>query len=210
MTNNFFVFNRAYDPNLLLFPIEITTEYADPFLFENTSSYIYKEYTSIINLSSRYNNRIYPEFGNVNLNLNINYYVSEPTNSLSTTIDLQNSRSVFYENNDLIYLEYTSQITSNESGSNNILIGLNYYVSDPTSSLSTTIDLQNSRSLFYENNDLIYLEYISQITSSESGSNNILVGLNYYVSESISTGSVILLETSRSLYLSDLSEFLLE
>ena len=69
MTNNFFVFNRAYDPNLLLFPIEITTEYADPFLFENTSSYIYKEYTSIINLSSRYNNRIYPEFGNVNLNL---------------------------------------------------------------------------------------------------------------------------------------------
>ena len=157
MTNNFFVFNRAYDPNLLLFPIEITTEYADPFLFENTSSYIYKEYASLINFSSRYNNRIYPEFGNVNLNLNTNYYVSEPTNSLSTTIDLQNSRSISYENNDLIYLEYTSQITS-----------------------------------------------------SESGSNNILVGLNYYVSESISTGSVILLETSRSLYLSDLSEFLLE
>ena len=210
MTNNFFVFNRAYDPNLLLFPIEITTEYADPFLFENTSSYIYKEYASLINFSSRYNNRIYPEFGNVNLNLNTNYYVSEPTNSLSTTIDLQNSRSISYENNDLIYLEYTSQITSSESGSNNILIGLNYYVSDPTSSLSTTIDLQNSRSISYENNDLIYLEYISQITSSESGSNNILVGLNYYVSESISTGSVILLETSRSLYLSDLSEFLLE
>ena len=210
MTNNFFVFYRAYDPNLLNFQEPITLENADPFLFENTSSYIYKEYASLINFSSRYNNRIYPEFGNVNLNLNTNYYVSEPTNSLSTTIDLQNSRSISYENNDLIYLEYTSQITSNESGSNNILIGLNYYVSDPTSSLSTTIDLQNSRSLFYENNDLIYLEYISQITSSESGSNNILVGLNYYVSESISTGSVILLETSRSLYLSDLSEFLLE
>ena len=91
------------------------------------------------------------------------------------------------------------------------MIGLNYYVSDPTSSVSTTIDLQNSRSLFYENNDLIYLEYISQITASnESGSNNIILGSYYYSAENVSTGSVILLETSRSLYLEDFGEFLLE
>lgn len=211
MTNNFFVFYRAYDPNLLLFPMEITTENADPFLFENTSSYIYKEYASVLNFSSRYNNRIYPEFGNVSLNLNTNYFISESVNLIPTTIDLQNSRSLFYQNNELIYLEYTSQITLNESGSNNILIGLNYYVSDPTSSVSTTIDLQNGRSLFYENNDLIYLEYISQITASnESGSNNIILGSYYYSAENVSTGSVILLETSRSLYLEDFGEFLLE
>jgi hypothetical protein len=211
MTNNFFVFYRSYDPNFLNFQEPITLENADPFLFENTSSYIYKEYTSILNFSSLYNNRIYPEFGNITLNLKTNYFVSESVNSLSTTIDLQNSRSLFYQNNELIYLEYTSQITLNESGSNNILIGLNYYVSDPTSSLSTTIDLQNSRSLFYENNDLIYLEYISQITASnESGSNNIILGSYYYSAENVSTGSFILLETSRSLYLEDFGEFLLE
>lgn len=158
MTNNFFVFNRSYDPNLLLFPMEITTENADPFLFENTSSYIYKEYASVLNLSSRYNNRIYPEFSNVSLNLNTNYFVSESINLLSNTIDLQNSRSIIYENNELIYLEYNSQITA----------------------------------------------------SAESGSNNISLGIYYYPAESVSTGSTILLETSRSLYLEDFSEFLLE
>jgi len=158
MTNNFFVFYRAYDPNLLNFQEPITLENADPFLFENTSSYIYKEYTSILNFSSLYNNRIYPEFGNITLNLKSNYFVSESVNSLSTTIDLQNSRSLFYENNDLIYLEYISQITA----------------------------------------------------SNESGSNNIILGSYYYSAENVSTGSFILLETSRSLYLEDFGEFLLE
>jgi len=157
MTNNFFVFYRAYNPNILIYPMQITLENSDPFLFEDSSSYIYTEYATLLNFTSQYNNRIYPEFNNFTVNLKTNYFISVPT-----------------------------------------------------SSLSTTIDLQNSRSLFYENNDLIYLEYNSQITSSESGSNNISVNLNYYVSESISTGSVILLETSRSLYLSDFGEFLLE
>jgi hypothetical protein len=132
-------------------------ENADPFLFENTSSYIYKEYTSILNFSSLYNNRIYPEFGDITLNLKTNYFVSESVNSLSTTIDLQNSRSITYENNELIYLEYNTPITS-----------------------------------------------------SEFGTNIIQLNTNYFVSESISTGSVILLETSRSLCLGDLGEFLLE
>lgn len=158
MTNNFFVFNRAYDPNLLLFQTEITTENNDPFLFENTSSYIYKEYASTLNFSSRYNNRLNPEFGNVTLNLKTNYFVSESINSLSTTIDLQNSRSIIYENNELIYLEYNLQITA----------------------------------------------------SIESGSNSVSLGTYYYPAENISTGSTILLENSRSIYLEDFSEFLLE
>ena len=158
MTNNFFVFYRAYDPNLLNFQEPITLENADPFLFENTSSYIYKEYTSILNFSSRYNNRLDPEFGNITLNLKTNYFVSESINSISNTIDLENNRSILYENNELIYLEYNLQITA----------------------------------------------------SVESGSYNVSLGTYYYPAENISTGSTILLENSRSLYLEDFSEFLLE
>jgi hypothetical protein len=158
MTNNFFVFYRSYDPNFLNFQEPITLENADPFLFENTSSYIYKEYTSVLNFSSRYNNRLDTEFGNITLNLKTNYFVSESINSISNTIDLENNRSILYENNELIYLEYNLQITA----------------------------------------------------SAESGSYNVLLGTYYYPAENISTGSTILLENSRSLYLEDFSEFLLE
>jgi len=157
MTNNFFVFYRAYNPNLLSFRDPIILENADPFLFQNTSSYIYKEYISTLNFTSLYGNRLYPEFNNVSIVLKSNYFVSE---SIAV--------------------------------------------------LDNSIDLQNSRSLLQENYDYFLLEYNSSITSSDSGSNIIQLNTNYFVSESISTGSTILLETSRSLYLEDLSEFLLE
>lgn len=157
MTNNFFVFYRAYNPNLLNFQEPIILENGDPFLFENTSSYIYKEYITTLNFTSLYGNRIYPEFNNIS-----------------------------------------------------IVLGSNYFVSESIVVLDNSIDLQNSRSLLQQNYDYFLLEYNSSITASESGNNIVQLNTNYFVSESVSTGSTILLETSRSLYLEDLSEFLLE
>ena len=210
MTNNFFVFYRAYNPNLLNFQEPITLENADPFFFQNTSSYIYKEYISTLNFTSLYGNRIYPEFNNVSIGLRSNYFVSESIAVLDNSIDLQNSRSLLQQNYDYFLLEYNSSITGSESGSNIIQLNINYFVSESIVVLDNSIDLQNSRSLLQQNYDYFILEYNSSITGSESGSTIIQLNTNYYVSESISTGSIILLETSRSLYLEDLSEFLLE
>ena len=132
-------------------------ENADPFLFQNTSSYIYSEYISTLNFTSLYKDRIYPEINNVS-----------------------------------------------------IVLGSNYFVSENIVTLDNSIDLQTNRSLLQQNYDYFTLEYQSSITGSESGSNIIQLNTNYYVSESISTGSTILLEKSVSFYLEDLSEFLLE
>lgn len=155
MINKNFVFYRAYNP-IFTFKVPIMLENADPFLFENTSSYIYSEYVSTLNFTSLYKDRIYPEINNVS-----------------------------------------------------IVLGLNY-VSESNVVLDNSIDLQTNRSLLQQNYDYFILEYQSPITGSESGSNSIRLNINYYVSENVSTGSTILLETSRSLYLEDLSEFLLE
>ena len=156
MINKNFVFYRAYNP-IFTFKVPIMLENADPFLFENTSSYIYSEYVSTLNFTSLYKDRIYPEINNVS-----------------------------------------------------IVLGSNYVVSESIAVLDNSIDLQTNRSLLQQNYDYFILEYNSSITGSESGSTIIQLNTNYYVSESISTGSIILLETSRSLYLEDLSEFLLE
>jgi len=155
MINKNFVFYRAYNP-IFTFKVPIMLENADPFLFENTSSYIYSEYVSTLNFTSLYKDRIYPEINNVS-----------------------------------------------------IVLGLNY-VSESNVVLDNSIDLQTNRSLLQQNYDYFILEYQTSITGSESGSNIIRLNINYVVSENVSTGSTILLETSRSLYLEDLSEFLLE
>ena len=155
MINKNFVFYRAYNP-IFTFKVPIMLENADPFLFQNTSSYIYSEYVSTLNFTSLYKDRIYPEINNVS-----------------------------------------------------IVLGLNY-VSESNVVLDNSIDLQTNRSLLQQNYDYFILEYQSSITGSESGSNIIRLNINYVVGENVSTGSTILLETSRSLYLEDLSEFLLE
>ena len=155
MINKNFVFYRAYNP-IFTFKVPIMLENADPFLFENTSSYIYSEYVSTLNFTSLYKDRIYPEINN-----------------------------------------------------GSIVLGLNY-VSESNVVLDNSIDLQTNRSLLQQNYDYFILEYQTSITGSESGSNIIRLNINYVVSENVSTGSTILLETSRSLYLEDLSEFLLE
>jgi len=156
MINKNFVFYRAYSP-IFTFKVPIMLENADPFLFENTSSYIYSEYVPTLNFTSLYKDRIYPEINNVS-----------------------------------------------------IVLGLNYFVSESIVVLDNSIDLQTNRSLLQQNYDYFILEYQSPITGSESGSNSIRLNINYVVSENVSTGSTILLETSRSFYLEDLSEFLLE
>ena len=155
MINKNFVFYRAYNP-IFTFKVPIMLENADPFLFQNTSSYIYSEYVSTLNFTSLYKDRIYPEINNVS-----------------------------------------------------IVLGLNY-VSESNVVLDNSIDLQTNRSLLQQNYDYFILEYQTSITGSESGSNIIRLNINYVVGENVSTGSTILLETSRSLYLEDLSEFLLE
>ena len=63
MINKNFVFYRAYNP-IFTFKVPIMLENADPFLFENTSSYIYSEYVSTLNFTSLYKDRIYPEINN--------------------------------------------------------------------------------------------------------------------------------------------------
>lgn len=156
MINKNFVFHRAYNP-IFTFKVPIVLENVDPFLFQNTSSYIYSEYISTLNFTSLYKDRIYPEINNVS-----------------------------------------------------IVLGSNYFVSESIAVLDNSIDLQTNRSLLQQNYDYFILEYQSSITGSESGSNIIQLNTNYYVSESISTGSTILLEKSVSFYLEDLSEFLLE
>ena len=156
MINKNFVFYRAYNP-IFTFKVPIMLENADPFLFENTSSYIYSEYVSTLNFTSLYKDRIYTEINNVY-----------------------------------------------------IVLGSNYVVSESIAVLDNSIDLQTNRSLLQQNYDYFILEYQTSITGSESGSNIIRLNINYVVSENVSTGSTILLETSRSLYLEDLSEFLLE
>ena len=133
---------------------------------------------------------------------------------------MENADSFLFQNtSSYIYSEYISTLNFTSLYKdriypeiNNVSIGLgsNYFVSESIVTLDNSIDLQTNRSLLQQNYDYFTLEYQSSITGSESGSNIIQLNTNYYVSESISTGSTILLEKSVSFYLEDLSEFLLE
>ena len=99
MINKNFVFYRAYNP-IFTFKVPIMLENADPFLFENTSSYIYSEYVSTLNFTSLYKDRIYPEINNVSIVLGSNYVVSESIAVLDNSIDLQTNRSLLQQNYD--------------------------------------------------------------------------------------------------------------
>jgi hypothetical protein len=88
-------------------------------------------------------------------------------------------------------------------------LNTNYYVSE---SLSTedTLDLKNDRGFYFEDQTFIYLEYPQQITQSEFAYNSLNLNTNYYVSESIATGSTVAYQNYNYVYLEDNSYLLLD
>jgi hypothetical protein len=155
------------------------------------------------------------------INKNFGFYRAyNPIFTFKVPIILENADSFLFQNtSSYIYSEYISTLNFTslykdriypEINNVSIVLGSNYFVSESIVTLDNSIDLQTNRSLLQQNYDYFILEYQSSITGSESGSNIIQLNTNYYVSESISTGSTILLEKSVSFYLEDLSEFLLE
>lgn len=85
-----------------------------------------------------------------------------------------------------------------------------YYVSESLSISEGTLNLKNGRGIYLEDQSFIYLEYPSEITQSDFVYNTLNLNTNYYVSESIATGSTVAYQNYNYVYLEDNSYLLLD
>ncbi len=88
-------------------------------------------------------------------------------------------------------------------------LNTNYYVSESLSTLNT-LDLKNDRGFYFEDQTFIYLEYSNEISQSEFVYNTTNLNTNYYISESIATGSTVAYQNYNYVYLEDNSYLLLD
>ena len=88
-----------------------------------------------------------------------------------------------------------------------------YYVSESLSISEGTLNLKNGRGFYLEDQSFIYLEYSDaspEITQSDFAYNISNLNINYYISESIATGSTVAYQNYNYVYLEDNSYLLLD
>ena len=139
----------------------------------------------------------------LNTSLNTKYFLVE-SNGAGDSIIYQNNKAVYLQNLDIFITEAPPPITRlNETGSSTTILNTKYTLADTVSTSATQIGYQNDRAIYLENNDILIKETISNVRLNETGSNNLLLFTNYYMSQSNATGSTLAFQNFKYIYLED-------
>jgi len=156
------------------------------------------------------------ETGSFSTLLKTKYYASESVAASSTNnLIYQNNRSIYLQNFDIFVQETpvsssTPVVIQNETGSIATILNTKYTLADAVSVSAAQIGYQSDRAIYLENNDILIKETTTSISTNETGSNNLLLFTNYYMSQSNATGSTLAYQNFKYIYLEDDSYLLIE
>ena len=142
--------------------------------------------------------------------LKTKYFLSD-SNGSGDSIIYQNNKAIYLQNLDIFVTEASPPITrQNETGSSAIILNTKYTLADAVSTSSAQIGYQSDRAIYLENSDILIKEFTTPFSTNETGSNNLLLFTNYYMSQSNATGSTLAYQNFKYIYLEDDSYLLTE
>ena len=150
------------------------------------------------------------EIGSSATILNTKYTLADAVSTSSAQIGYQSDRAIYLENSDILIKETTTSISTNETGSSATILNTKYTLADAVSTSSAQIGYQSDRAIYLENSDILVKEFATSISTNETGSNNLLLFTNYYISQSNATGSTLAYQNFKYIYLEDDSYLLTE
>ena len=142
--------------------------------------------------------------------LNTKYTLADAVSISSAQIGYQTDRAIYLENNDILIKETVPSVSTNETGSSATILNTKYTLADAVSTSSAQIGYQTDRAIYLENNDILIKEFTTPFSTNETGSNNLLLFTNYYMSQSNATGSTLAYQNFKYIYLEDDSYLLTE
>jgi hypothetical protein len=142
--------------------------------------------------------------------LNTKYTLADAVSTSSAQIGYQSDRAIYLENSDILIKEFATSISTNETGSSATILNTKYTLADAVSTSSAQIGYQSDRAIYLENSDILVKEFATSISTNETGSNNLLLFTNYYISQSNATGSTLAYQNFKYIYLEDDSYLLTE
>jgi hypothetical protein len=113
-------------------------------------------------------------------------------------------------NNDILIKETVPSIITNETGSSATILNTKYTLADAVSVSDAQIGYQSDRAIYLENNDILIKETVTSLSTNDTGSNNLLLFTNYYMSQSNATGSTLAYQNFKYIYFEDDSYLLTE
>ena len=150
------------------------------------------------------------EIGSSATILNTKYTLADAVSTSSAQIGYQSDRTIYLENSDILIKEFTTPFSTNETGSSATILNTKYILADAVSTSSAQIGYQTDRAIYLENNDILIKEFTTPFSTNETGSNNLLLFTNYYMSQSNATGSTLAYQNFKYIYLEDDSYLLTE
>jgi hypothetical protein len=157
------------------------------------------------------------ETGSFSTLLKTKYYASESVAASSTNnLVYQNNRTIYLQNFDIFVQETpvsssTPVVIQNETGSIATILNTKYTLADAVSVSAAQIGYQSDRAIYLENNDILIKETVTSLSSTnDTGSNNLLLFTNYYMSQSNATGSTLAYQNFKYIYFEDDSYLLTE
>jgi len=142
--------------------------------------------------------------------LNTKYTLADAVSTSSAQIGYQSDRAIYLENSDILIKEFTTPFSTNETGSSATILNAKYTLADAVSTSSAQIGYQSDRAIYLENSDILIKEFTTPFSTNETGSNNLLLFTNYYISQSNATGSTLAYQNFKYIYLEDDSYLLTE
>ena len=142
--------------------------------------------------------------------LNTKYTLADAVSTSAVQIGYQTDRAIYLENNDILIKETVSSVSTNETGSSATILNTKYTLADAVSTSSAQIGYQSDRAIYLENSDILIKEFTTPFSTNETGSNNLLLFTNYYMSQSNATGSTLAYQNFKYIYLEDDSYLLTE
>jgi len=142
--------------------------------------------------------------------LNTKYTLADAVSISATQIGYQSDRAIYLENNDILIKEFGTTLNTNETGSSATILNTKYTLADAVSISAAQIGYQSDRAIYLENNDILIKEFGTTLNTNETGSNNLLLFTNYYMSQSNATGSTLAYQNFKYIYLEDDSYLLTE
>jgi len=156
------------------------------------------------------------ETGSFSTLLKTKYYASESVAASSTNnLVYQNNRTIYLQNFDIFVQETpvsssTPVVIQNETGSIATILNTKYTLADAVSVSAAQIGYQSDRAIYLENNDILIKETVTSLSTNDTGSNNLLLFTNYYMSQSNATGSTLAYQNFKYIYFEDDSYLLTE
>ena len=151
------------------------------------------------------------ETGSFSTLLKTKYFLSD-SNGTGDSIIYQNNKAIYLQNLDIFITEAAPppSTSQNEIGSSATILNTKYTLADAVSTSSAQIGYQSDRAIYLENSDILVKEFATSISTNETGSNNLLLFTNYYISQSNATGSTLAYQNFKYIYLEDDSYLLTE